>query len=84
MFGGVRTENAKRPCYGRKLMSKKHMKRVVLIILAGMMTVMGGAVEYSQQLVKQAEAGDIRAKAYHGWSYGEDENVTKDETEAGK
>ena len=66
MFGGVRTENAKRPCYGRKLMSKKHMKRVVLIILAGMMTVMGGAVEYSQQLVKQAEAGDIRAQAYLG------------------
>ena len=42
------------------------MKRVVLIILAGMMTVMGGAVEYSQQLVKQAEAGDIRAQAYLG------------------
>ena len=39
---------------------------------------------YYTELIKQAEAGDIRAQAYIGWCYGGGKGMPKDEKEAVK
>jgi len=65
------------------------MKLIPLLLLVGMLAVSGWAEEakledYSPELVKRAEAGDVVAQGNLGWRYETGTGVEKDEKMAVK